>query len=254
VLLHDGGPADQAPAVALAAALESRLVAHLAFPLGVAAATSRAFATVSDALARAAGVSLAVPLEPVWSRTGVAAYCEALAAAGRPDIEVVGGWQDDERYLHAVVAQAREALGDDRLDATAVLFVARGLPEEGGGEYYDLAQRLAARLVGLMAPGDWRLAFWDPEVRLPFELRDLLEWEWPTLLVVPIGRVLEVGETFELDARLRPAVEEAGRTYRRAGTAAGNPGFLAALADAVVDHLARRPLPGSQPDAARSAP
>jgi protoheme ferro-lyase len=211
-----------------------------------------------------------VPLEPVWSRRGIDAYRAALAAAGHADVELVGGWQDDERFLRAVAAQARRALGDGRLDSAAVLFVARGLPEEGGGEYYDLAQRLAARLVGIMAPGDWRLAFWDPGPAaatgtgdgpadvprgrlLPVEVADLLEWEWPTLLVVPIGQVLERDETRALDDRLRPAVEGAGRTYRRAGVAGADPGFLAALADAVVNHLARRPLPPSSGTAQESS-
>jgi protoheme ferro-lyase len=240
--------------------LQDRLISHLAFPLGVVAASPQAPPTISAALAGEPSVSLAVPLEPVWSRRGIDAYRSALAAAGHADVDVVGGWQDDERFLRAVAAQARLALGDGRLDAAAVLFVARSLPEEGGGEYYDLAQRLAARLVGIMAPGDWRLAFWDPglvigaadpessagvprERPLPVELADLLEWEWPTLLVVPIGQVLERDETRALDERLRPAVEGASRTYRRAAAAGTDPGFLAALADAVVDHLARRPLP-----------
>jgi protoheme ferro-lyase len=222
------------------------------------------------ALAEQSNVALAVPLEPVWSRRGIDAYRAALAAAGHADVDLVGGWQDDERFLRAVAAQARRALGDGRLDSAAVLFVARGLPEEGGGEYYDLAQRLAARLVGLMAPGDWRLAFWDPgavvgtgspgvpaavprERPLPVELADLLEWEWPTLLVVPVGQVLERDETRALDDRLRPAVEGAGRIYRRAGVAGADPGFLAALADAVVDHLARRPLPASPSGSTRES-
>lgn len=261
VLLHDGGPDDLAPATALASALEDRLVAHLAFPLRVVAASPVAGPGLEEVFSSAAPVCLAVPLDPVWTSEGARSWRTAVDAAGYPQVEFIAGWQKDEGFLRAVASQARAALGDERLDATAVLFVARGLPP-GGGEYHDLAQRLAARLIGLMAPGDWRLAFLGslpaagavlsreayaadplPGQPLPAEVADLLAWEWPTLLVAPIGYVLERVETQSLDARLRPPVEAAGRSYRRAAAAAADPGLLIALADAVVDHLARRPLP-----------
>jgi protoheme ferro-lyase len=261
VLLHDGGPEDLAPATILASALEDRLVAHLAFPLRVVAASPVAGPGLDEVFSAAAPVSLGVPLDPVWTSAGARSWRAAVDAAGYPQVEFVAGWQKDEGLIRAVASRARAALGDERLDAAAVLFVARGLPPSGG-EYYDLAQRLAARLVGLMAPGDWRLAFLGsppaagtthpreapvadapPGQPLPAEVADLLAWEWPTLLVVPIGHVLERAETQSLDARLRPAVEAAGRIYRRAAAAAADPGLLIALADAVVDHLARRPLP-----------
>jgi protoheme ferro-lyase len=260
VLLHDGGSNDLAPAAALASALQDRLVAHLAFPLRVTAASPVAGPTLDQAFSAAAPVSLAVPLDPVWTTEGARSWRAAVDLAGFPEAEFVAGWQNDEGFLRAVAAQARAALGDERLDATAVLFVARGLPP-GGGEYHDLSQRLAARLIGLMAPGDWRLTFVgsppaagaahsgeapavDPSPEsVPPEAADLLAWEWPTLLVVPIGHVLERVETQLLDARLRPTVEAAGRSYRRAAAAAADPGLLIALAGAVVDHLARRPLP-----------
>lgn len=254
VLLHDGSSADLTAAASLAAGLEQRLIAHLAFPLTVTAVSPAAGPTLTAALAGSGNVPLAVPLEPLWSRPTIQRYRDALAAAGHPDVEVVGGWQDDERLRRAVVERARMVLDGSRFDDTAVLFLAEPLPEKGGSEYHDLAQRAAAQLVGLMAPGDWRLAFWRPAVpdpqsgegpaaTPPPELAALLEWEWPTVLAVSLSRILPRDTDSELDACLAPVVEQAGRVYRRAPAVSAHPGVLAALADAVVDRLARRPLP-----------
>lgn len=254
VLLHDGITADLPAASSLAAGLEKRLIAHLAFPLTVTAVSLAAGPTLTAALAGSGNVALAVPLEPLWSRPTIQRYRDALAAAGHPAVEVVGGWQDDERLRRAVADRARAELGGGRFDDTAVLFLADPLPKRGGSEYHDLAQRAAARLVGVMAPGDWRLAFWraavpdpqsgaEPAATPPPELGALLEWEWPTVLAVSLARILPRETDAGLDACLAPVVEQAGRVYRRAPAIAAHPGVLAALADAVVDHLARRPLP-----------
>lgn len=255
MLLHDGGPRELVEASVLAVSLEKRLVAHLAFPLGVTAVSLRAGPTLTDALAGAGDVVLAVPLEPLWSEVIIERYRAALAAAGRGAVPVVGGWQDDERFRRAVVERCRGVL-DGRFDETAVLYLAEPLPDVGGPEYHDAAQLAAARLVGMMAPGDWRLAFWEPsdsagqsgerpaDPQAPPGLEALLEWEWPTVLVVGIGRLFPRETDVALDECLGFAVAQAGRAYRRAPAIGTDPTLLALLSDAVVEHLARRPLTG----------
>jgi len=248
VLAHDGGEETRETVDRLARALEARLIAHLAFGLSVRTASTSGGPSMDGALDGAGDVAVTVPLEPIWSRDMMATYRRLLEDAGRPDVEVVGGWQDDERFHRGLVDRARSALNGGRLDDAAALLVARPLPDEGGGEYHDLAQRLAARLVGMMFPGDWRLVFWDAgeAAGTPSELDVLLEGGWPNVLAVPIGTAVTGADGPALDAALAPAVAEAGRTYARPAPVADDPGLLAALADAVVDYLARRPLPGSE--------
>lgn len=255
VLLHRADGEGVSEAAVLAQGLERRLVAHLAFPLTVTAVSIEAGTPLADAFSGAAGVVVTAALEPLWSPRDAERYRAALTAAAVAGTDLALGWQDDERLLRAVVERCRGALGGSRLDDAAVLFLADPLPPIGAQDYHDAAQHVAARLVGMMAPGDWRLSFWAsaplaggdaaaPDAPVtPAELDALLEWEWPTILVVQIGRLFSSEADAAIDERLAYVVGEAGRSYRRAPALGADPALQAALSDAVVDHLARRPLP-----------
>lgn len=256
MLLHRAAGEGVTEVLALARALELRLQAHLAFPLAVNVVSLDDAAALAGARGQATDVVVIVALEPLWSSHASGQYRSALTAAGIAQTDMVVDWQDDERLLRAVVDRCRSALDGDRLDDAAVLFVADRLPPTGASQYHDVAQKTAARLVGMMAPADWRLAFWAPpasepagdvappdDEQVPAELMALLEWEWPSVLVVPLGRLFTSPADDALDERLAPVVREAGRSYRRTPALGADPALQAALADAVVDHLARRPLP-----------
>ena len=72
-----------------------------------------------------------------------------------------------------------------------------------------------------------------------------LDAGWEKLLVVPVGFVADHVETlYDLDIELRAVVEAGGMTYHRSHALNDDPRFIAALADVVIDHLARRPVDG----------
>ena len=112
-------------------------------------------------------------------------------------------------------------------------------------------QQTIAQLVPAIVPGDWRFAFqskgrsggeWlEPEA--DEMVRALAADGWKKLLVVPVGFVSDNVETrYDLDIVLREQVEAAGMEYRRSEAPNDSPAFIEALADVVIDYLARRPV------------
>ena len=258
VLLYDGGPSDEVMPQRIALALRASLMQQLHFPVRVEHVSLRSGSTLSGVIgdSRSAHALCAVPLEPFWSRRAVGLYRTALLAAGDDDVPLLGGWQADGRFARAVAARAGEAMDGGRLDETAVILAARSLPLVGLADdgYADLVQRAAAHLVGVLMPGDWRLAYVQPagastadhlEPDGPSAVFQLAHEGWQTALVVPLGYAFDGEATAtDLDGALRREVEGAGMSYHRARAVNDSPVFIETLADVVIQHLAQRPMEG----------
>ena len=156
--------------------------------------------------------------------------------------------------MHTLTKRVAEALDGCDASEWAVLFTAHNVPVETimeGDPYVEQLQQTIAQIIPAVMPGDWRFAFqskgrgggeWlEPEV--DDVVRQLAEDGWEKLLVVPVGFVSDNVETlYDLDIVLREQIEGLGLEYRRSTPPNDSPLFIEALADVVIDHLARRPL------------
>ena len=252
------GGASPLPAITArqALALQARLVQQLAFPLRVRPGFLFSSPTVAECVAGLDGGHelLALPMSPFASRLTTDRYREALAAAGRPDVPLLEGWYAGQGFVHTLTKRVAEALDGSDASEWAVLFTAHNVPVETimeGDPYVEQLQQTIAQIIPAVMPGDWRFAFqskgrgggeWlEPEV--DDVVRQLAEDGWEKLLVVPVGFVSDNVETlYDLDIVLREQIEGLGLEYRRSAPPNDSPLFIEALADVVIDHLARRPL------------
>jgi ferrochelatase len=237
-----------------------RLEATLAHRLGAAVRVRPGYLHVDPGVADClAGLDapdvLALSLSPYSSRLTSGTYKRALADAGRPDVPLVEGWVTDPLYLEAVSQNVARALDGRESSEYALLFTAHNVPEEtilGGDTYVEEIQHTISQLIPAIMPGDWRLA-WQSKGRrgtakwLEPDVEDVaLQFAaqgWQKLLVVPVGFVCDNVETlYDLDIVLRRVVEDAGMHYLRSEPANDSPRCIEALADALISHLARRPL------------
>ncbi len=167
---------------------------------------------------------------------------------------ILEGWYAGRGFVKAVSKRIAEALDGSDASEWAVLFTAHNVPLENvleGDPYVEQLQQTIAQLVPQVMPGDWRFAFqskgrgggeWlEPEA--DEVVRALAADGWEKLLVVPVGFVSDNVETlYDLDIELRSVVEANGMEYRRSTPPNDSPPFIEALADVVIDHLARRPV------------
>ncbi len=236
-----------------ARALQARLVQQLAFPLRVRHGFLFAEPSVAQCLAELdAHDVLALPLSPFGARQTRDRYRKALDEAGATEVPILEGWYAARGFVNAVSRRIAEALDGCDASEWAVLFTAHNVPLENvleGDPYVDQLQQTIAQLVPQVMPGDWRFAFqsrgrgggqWlEPEA--DDVVRGLAADGWEKLLVVPVGFVSDNVETlYDLDVELRAVVEANGMEYRRSTPPNDSPAFIEALADVVVDHLARR--------------
>ena len=254
-----------------ARSLQARLVQELAFPIRVRPGFLYAQPTVAACLEELDGREvLAVPLSPFSSRLTSGKYREALDAAqataqagegkagrklngGRP-IPLVEGWYAERGFVQAISRRVAEALDGCDVNEWVVLFTAHNVPLETvaeGDPYVEQLQQTISRLVPAIMPGDWRFAFqskgrgggeWlEPEV--DDVVRAIATDGWKKILVVPVGFVSDNVETlYDLEIMLREQIESAGMEYRRSAAPNDSPPFIEALADAVIEYLARRPV------------
>jgi ferrochelatase len=248
-----------------ARALQARLVQELGFPIRVRHGFLYTEPTVADCLAELDGHEvLALPLSPFASRLTSGKYRTAIdeaeggggaggAARGRA-IPLLEGWYADRGFVKAVSRSAAIALDGCDVNEWAVLFTAHNVPLETimeGDPYVEQLQQTIAQLVPALVPGDWRFAFqstgrgggeWmEPEVA--DVVRTLAEEGWRKVLVVPVGFVSDNVETlYDLDILLRKQIESLDMEYRRSAPPNDSPQFIEALADLVIDYLARRPV------------
>jgi protoporphyrin/coproporphyrin ferrochelatase len=256
------GGASPLPAVTArqARALQARLVQELAFPLRVRHGFLYSPPTVADCLRELDGRDVvAVPLSPFASRLTSDKYRAALDAADGREIPLLEGWYGGRGFVQALSKRVAEALDGADANEWAVLFTAHNVPAEtiaAGDPYVKQLQHTIAQLVPAIMPGDWRFAFqskgrgggeWlEPEAG--DAVRALADEGWRKILVVPVGFVSDNLETkYDLDVELRARAAELGMEYRRSQAPNDSPHFIQALADVVIDHLARRPLERPQP-------
>lgn len=248
-----------------ARALQARLVQELAFPIRVRPGFLYAHPTVAECLEDLdAHEVLAVPLSPFASRLTSGKYREALDAAqateagrklndGRP-IPLVEGWYAERGFVQAISRRVAEALDGCDVNEWVVLFTAHNVPLETvaeGDPYVEQLQQTISQLVPAVMPGDWRFAFqskgrgggeWlEPEV--DDMVRTIAADGWKKILVVPVGFVSDNVETlYDLDIMLREQIESLGMEYRRSAAPNDSPPFIDALAEVVIEYLARRPV------------
>jgi ferrochelatase len=238
-----------------ALALQARLVEELALSIRVRHGFLYTEPTVADCLAELDGHEVvALPLSPFASRLTTGKYREALDAAAGEKIPLLEGWYADRGFVKAISRHAAAALDGCDVNEWAVLFTAHNVPLETimeGDPYVEQLQQTIAQLVPALVPGDWRFAFqskgrgggqWmEPEV--DDVVRTMAEEGWKKVLVVPVGFVSDNVETlYDLDILLREQIESLGMEYRRSAPPNDSPQFIEALADLVIDYLARRPV------------
>ena len=238
-----------------ARALQARLIQELAFPIRVRHGFLYAEPTVAECLAELDGHEVvALPLSPFSSRLTSGKYRAALDAAGGEGIPLLEGWYASRGFVRAVSRRAAAALDGCDVNEWAVLFTAHNVPLETimeGDPYVEQLQQTIAQLVPALVPGDWRFAFqskgrgggeWmEPEA--DDVVRTLAEEGWKKVLVVPVGFVSDNVETlYDLDIVMRQQIERLGMEYRRSAAPNDSPVFIEALADVVIDYLARRPV------------
>jgi ferrochelatase len=238
-----------------ALALQARLIQELAFPIRVRHGFLYTEPTVAECLAALDGHEVvALPLSPFSSRLTSGKYRAALDAAGGEKVPLLEGWYASRGFVKAISKRAAAALDGCDVNEWAVLFTAHNVPLETimeGDPYVEQLQQTIAHLVPALVPGDWRFAFqskgrgggeWlEPEV--DDVVRTIADEGWKKVLVVPVGFVSDNVETlYDLDIVLRRQIEDAGMEYRRSAAPNDSPPFIEALADVVIDYLARRPV------------
>ncbi len=258
------GGASPLPAITVrqAAALQAKLAKALSFPVRVRPGFLYTEPTVADCVRKLDGHEvIAVPLSPFASRLTSDKYRAQLTAAedsagggrGR-EIPLLEGWYANRGFVQAISRRVATALDGCDVNEWAVLFTAHNVPAEtiaAGDPYVDQLQQTIAQLVPAIMPGDWRFAFqskgrgggeWlEPEV--DHTVRMLAEEGWKKILVVPVGFVSDNVETlYDLDIVLREQIENLGMEYRRSAAPNDSPLFIQALADVVIEYLARRPV------------
>ena len=238
-----------------ARALQAKLVQELVFPVRVRHGFLFAEPGVAECLKEStAGEVVALPLSPFGARETRDRYRKALDEAGAADVPMIEGWYAGRGFVKAVSKRIAEALDGCDAGEWTVLFTAHNVPLENvleGDPYVEQLQQTIAQLVPRIMPGDWRFAFqskgrgggeWlEPEA--DDVVRALAGDGWEKLLVVPLGFVSDNVETlYDLDVQLRAVAEANGMEYRRSAPPNDSPYFVEALADVVVDYLARRPV------------
>jgi ferrochelatase len=245
-----------------AVALQAKLVQELAFPIRVRHGFLYAEPGVLDCVRSLdAHEVVALPMSPFSSRLTSGRYKTQIAAAEDPttggagrDIPLLEDWYSSQGFVRALSRRIAEALDGCDVNEWAVLFTAHAVPVETiaeGDPYVDQLQQTISQLVPQVAPGDWRFGFqskgrgggeWtEPEA--DDAVRVLAEAGWKKILVVPVGFVSDNVETlYDLDIVLREQIEGLGIEYRRAHAPNDSPLFIQALADVVIDYLAKRPV------------
>jgi protoporphyrin/coproporphyrin ferrochelatase len=188
----------------------------------------------------------------------------ALAAAGKPDVQVtyVESWFDHDLFVETNAAHVRDALmklPSDVRGAARLVFTAHSIPTAmAAGLQYEAQLLAGARKVAARAGmSDWALVYQSRSGRpqdpwLEPDICDYLRREraagLAAAVLCPIGFICDHIEVlWDLDHDAANVCREIGLPMSRAEAANDDPRFLDMLADVVQKAIARygrgRPLP-----------
>jgi ferrochelatase len=171
-----------------------------------------------------------------------------------PAVRYVRGWGLDERVIEAHACQLARAFAALPLAARArarVLFSAHSIPAAMAADspYVAQLEQTAQRVAEKVGVADYRLVYQsrsgDPrEPWLTPDVLDALDQEAgrgvQDVIIAPIGFVCDHVEVlYDLDIEAAERAAALGMRLTRAGTLGAHPAFIAALADAVLQELAR---------------
>jgi len=250
-------PETEAQARALEAALAGRGIEARAF---IAMRYWHPFGHEAAAAVKAWGADRIVllPLYPQYSTTTSASSLKdwhaAAARAGLSlPVETVCCWPGEPGFIAAQATLLKDAIA--RVPAGQpfrVLFSAHGLPErviaKGDPYQWQVEQTSAATVAALGHEGlDWRVTYQSRVGPLawikPYTDAEIEQagTEGKAVIVVPIAFVSEHSETLvELDLEYAELAHEKGvPAYVRVAAAGTHPAFIAGLADAVANAVAR---------------
>ncbi len=211
---------------------------------------------------------VAIALAPQRSSNGagyrraVDAALADLAAAGSPapSYAFVESWHDQPRFIEALAAATREALGRfPDPDAAFVLFTAHSLPARvvaEGDAYPDELARTARLVAERLGRAEYGFAFqsagrtgepWlGPELR--DELRRLAAEGRRGIAICPVGFVADHLEVlYDIDIEARAVAREVGIRLERARSMNDDQTFIAGLADVAQAATASSTTPIHQP-------
>jgi len=177
----------------------------------------------------------------------------ARAALGdRVDFVEIGAWWEFPGFLEIVAARVNDALSKipvERRDTTEVIFSAHSLPEKilaSGDTYPEQLRDSARRAAELAGVAHWDVA-WQSAGRTPDP------WIGPDILQVlrekralgvtdvvscPIGFVSDHLEVlFDIDVEAQGVAREVGMRLVRTASLNDDAGFVALLADVVLEHV-----------------
>jgi len=202
---------------------------------------------------------------------------EELAAEGlRPfDVGYVPDWHLAPGVLDAVadrITAARATLPEGVRDRARLVFTAHSIPTTmaAADRYVMQLRDAAASVAAVVQSRDWALVFqsrsgrpedpWlEPDVN--DYLREARAGGLEAAILVPIGFLADHVEVlYDLDVEARATAEEIGLTMARAEAVNDHPRFIDALADVVIESVARyrrgRPLSivPAEPPAKRELP
>jgi ferrochelatase len=209
---------------------------------------------------------VALCLAPHYSRLSIGAYLARLGDAVETqrargqvlDVTAVESWGDHPLFLDAVARKVREALArrpEDERSRVEILFTAHSLPAEvvEDGDPYErqllaTAEGVARLLAAGGSPPRWSFCYQSAGASSIPWLGPALEEVIPEraaagckdLLVAPIGFVSDHVEIlYDLDVEAREIARGHGVRLERTESLNTDPGFLAALAAVVREHLGR---------------
>ncbi len=196
-----------------------------------------------------------IVMAPHYSALSVGAYEQKLleAAGDGLDVALVRRWGDHPKFLDAVAARVREALGRfSSPERVQVIFTAHSLPRRivaAGDPYPDELRASAAAVAGRLALPAWHVAFQSagatPEPWLGPEASETLGAlageGHREFLIVPIGFVCDHVEIlYDIDVAYQALARELAVRLERTRSLNDDASLVAALADLARTHAAAR--------------
>jgi ferrochelatase len=174
------------------------------------------------------------------------------ALGDRVNFVEIGAWWEFPGFLEIIAARVNDALSNipvERRDTTEVIFSAHSLPEKilaTGDTYPEQLRDSARRAAALAGVARWDVA-WQSAGRTPDPwigpdilqvLRDKRALGVTDVVSCPIGFVSDHLEVlFDIDVEAQGVAREVGLTLIRTASLNDDAGFMALLADVVLEHV-----------------